>query len=395
MTPDAANAWMDVKTRKQQVSVRAQNRPWDHSFDYARFLLDTYLVMTPLNLGNFYEQYLRALLGAYRFSKAYPRFYPNGNTPTVTKDDQDTMHSIRQRMVEVWKLPVMVLNVPALMQTLGEKQTYEELCTYFLENSPMMQNLLNARRDPNDKALPFRDTHAHLAPTALLDYLRVLLEDVVHKNMVVNQVDRSSEENGAYFKLVTQQQNKEQWRAAFPDAVEGDTIPQIAEFALDSRELFKRSDMVQVTKDIHSEPGWAECMDEIFDGGKRTKNIRARVVQLMLMSNTFPIITEEFVKYYTKQRRLIRRWDSFFNKPDIQKHIFGDAIVGTQMPKRNYELFKTVLSGAVDEGSEGSTGSEESFPAYDPGQYEGVQVKINFFPIFMIGGLAAAFFLFN
>jgi hypothetical protein len=336
---------------------------------------------------------MRALLGAYKFSKTFPRFYPNGNTPTVTRDDQDIMHVIRQRMVEVWKLPAMVLNVQDLMQTLGQHHTYEALCIHFLENCPMMQNLLNARQDPNDKAISFIEAESHLAPTALLDYLRVLLEDVVQKNMVVNQVDRSQENNSKYFALV-HQQRETAWLEAFPDAGE-EMIPQLTEFALDSRELFQRSEKVQVTADIYSEPGWKECMDEIFDGGRRTKNTRARVVQLMIMSNTFPIITEEFVKYYTQQRRLIKRWDSFFNKLDIQKHIFGDAIVGTRMPKRNYELFKTVLRGALDDGSEASSGSEESFPAFDRGQDDGIRVKINFFPILMIGGLAAAFFLLN
>ena len=174
-----------------------------------------------------------------------------------------------------------------------------------------------------------------------------------------------------------------------------DELPMIQEFALDSRDLFQRSEKVQVTMDIYNAPGWKECIGEVYDGGKRTKNIRARIVQLMIMSNTFPIITDDFVRYYTQQRRLIKRWDSFYNKPDVQKHIFSDAIDGTQMPKANFQIFKSVLESAVEEGSQADPGSAQSFPAYDPAQYEGIEVKINFFPIVVIGGLAAALFLLN
>ena len=269
MSLETATAWMKVKTEQRTVSVRAQARPWDDSFGYARFLLDTFLILTPLNLGNFYEQYMRALLGAYKFTKSHPQFYPNGNLPKISKDEQLTLHSLRQRMVEVWKLPTMVLNVQGLMQQLSEQKTYEDLCIYFLENSPMMQNLLNARRDPNDKPINFKEQKAHLQPTALLDYLRVLLEDVVAKNLIVNQVDRSKEENSEYFDL-TNQQRSETWMKAFPDRHE-DELPMIQEFALDSRDLFQRSEKVQMTTDIFEAPGWHECIGEVYDGGKRTE----------------------------------------------------------------------------------------------------------------------------
>ena len=67
------------------------------------------------------------------------------------------------------------------------------------------------------------------------------------------------------------------------------------------------------------------------------------------------------------------------------------------MSKTNFEILKSVLASALADEPDAELGIMQDFPAYDPREYEaeGVYVELNMYPIFVIGGLAAAFFLLN
>ena len=385
MTPQQAELWMEnIFLGNPIPPFKSEGRAWDNAFGYARFLMDTYLVLTKERLGNFYEQYLRALMGAYRFCKKFPRYYPD-NMPTVAEDNQDTLFAIRERMVQVWKLPVMEVNVQGLREKLNEQLTYDALAEYFLTNCPMMQNLLNARVSADDTVIERREISNHLEPTALLDYLRVLLEDVVAKNIAVNQTDRSEEQDSEYYSL-SSQQREETWKSAFPDTDEENKNPMMQEFALDSRDLFPRAEKVRVTEAIYEAEGWLACRDEVVDGGNKTKKQRANVVELMIMSNGFPNITEEFLDYYTHQRHLVKRWSSFFTRAEVQKEIFSDQITNVEISRTNFEVLKSILKSA-DVPADSDAESEGYFSD------TGVRVEVNWLPVFAIGGVLAALFL--
>ena len=414
MTRQDVERLTEAKLKGSKFVTRAQRRPWNINLDYVISLIDTFYRLERGNLGNFYEQYIRSLMGAYYVTQKNTGLYLNQKPrlPDIVKDDPEIMNNIREKMVVIWSLPKRYKWADDLMDSLNDQKTFPELGTYFLENSPMMQNALNIRRGAAEEILTFTEITIHNSKEGLLNALRGLLEDLCMKNG--NMAGVKINEQLEPTKMLSVQVGTQDWLAAYPDLSEGKLPPFPHEFGIRSQNMMEGDELVTITAEVNGYPGHRECREDLQSNGNKTTALRAQIVQLMILDNVFIDITDQFMRYFCDTTRNIRRWDSYYGRIGIQKQIFSDAIIGKTMTKSNHEIFKSILSRAAhDDGPALNQAGgwppmeEENEPGVHQGLYQrepseggsigsfGPQtvVEINPLPIFLIGGAILLYFV--
>lgn len=356
MTQRDGLEWWTRNRDKESLSKKARTRPWDQSVQKLMVIADYFYAITEDTMGNFYEQYLRGLLGVYLWTKQYPKFSKD-HVPDICKDTPEILKEIRDRMMACWNIGQRVPNMEGIAQALYQRETYPELVNYFLENSPVMAP---AYRGRGSKAagVPQRMrrqiVEQHMGDGGLLQYLRDLAENVVEKNFNMCAHVEHFQGGNEFFPLPNQNKSSE-WGAAYPDKGQFMEAPSLVEFGLraQAEQMQMRQSIRVGDQEFHA--GY-NILRADFDGpkSKKFRGLRQQFVQLMIMDNTDEGVTEDFWRYYTKQKRNLAEHRSFYNRENVQRLIFSDQIKECRMHPENWSMFNVLCANAsrIQEGDE-------------------------------------------
>ena len=355
MTQRESLEWWQINRDQESISTKARRRAWDQSLQKLLQVADYFYAITEDTMGNFYEQYLRGLMGLYLFTKKFPQ-YSKDHVPDVCLDNPEMLKEIRDRMLSCWNPGQKVPNMQAIGEELYKLNTYPELADFFLQNAPMMQPTYRGRgiMAGVPERMKRQIVEMHMGGSGLLEYLRDLAENAVEQNFLkCKSLDHFTAGN-QFFPIPNQNKTTE-WGEAFPDKPEFSESPSFVEFGL--RAHPSQLQMVQHIRvgDQEFHPGYAILRAD-FDGPKNKKFrlLRQQFVQLLIMDNTLDAITEEFWRYYTKQKRNLAEHRSFYNREKVQQVIFSDQIRDCKMHPENWSMFNVLCANAqrIEEGDE-------------------------------------------
>ena len=340
---DARDTWNRFR-EKRTLSVRARDRPWEECLQKLFYLSDSFYAIKIETLGTYYEQYLRALLGVYKFAKKFPQFYED-YVPDIVQDNVDILGELRNRMLDVWNFSTRVSQRQAVIEALETHGTYPDLANYFLENAPIMQDTYNAREGKGnfDEVLKKVDIARHYDGNYLLAYLLRLQENVVRQNFAKAQGIKNFTGENHGFILTTQNAEQSAWKTAYPDSA--DPAPMILEWSLDPKELLPMGKTIQVrAEDFHA--GYGILRRDFEEETNTYKKIRQQLVQLLIMDNTYPNVSEDFWSYYTQQKRNLNEFRSFYDRRAVQALIFSEGFTEQNMETANWTMFGVLCDNA-------------------------------------------------
>ena len=345
MNFEQAKMWYENFVNRETVSGKPRDRPWDAAYAEMIYLAGTFYSFTSQTLGNWYETYLRQLMGAYIFGKKWPQ-YSQDYVPSILKDDPEILGEIRNRMLAVWNLPNRAQRREEVRERLDQITNYPELARFFLQNCTMMQNALNQRLKPSEQFLKRRTIEMHMGEEGLLFYLLGLLENVVQANLAKWKGKEGFYRQGHNneWALIPQQNDSAEWKSAFPDAT--GPVPQMLEVGLDAREIFAL-DKPETMQGLENDDGFQLLKNEFESGGTRYKKIRRQLVQLCLMDNTFPEVTDDFFRYFAKQQVNLAEYRSFFDRSNVQAKIFTERLGEKTMTSYNWATFRVICSNTL------------------------------------------------
>ena len=236
-----------------------------------------------------------------------------------------------------------------------------------------------------------------MGPGSLLQYLRDMAENALDQNFAMcKRLDHFTGGNEYY--PIPIQNKSEQWGEAFPDKGEFMESPQLVEFGLrPGKEQMQLTLPIRVG-DMEFHPGYYILRAD-FEGPKSNKfrGLRQQFVQLMIMDNTDEGVTEEFWRYYTRQKRNLAEHRSFYNRENVQRIIFSDQIKECRMHPENWSMFNVLCANAqrIEEGDEEPVfgGFQQEYaPEFEGMQVDedepGITVDSPFIPVAIIAVIA-------
>ena len=311
-------------------SRKGVERPWDEVFSAMFLLADTFYTPTVNQMGIFYEQWIRSLIGIHLFIWQHKADFGENSIEALAVKSPHYLQNAKERCLTIWALPNRIRNPSQVEASLQGHTNMIGLLEFFLANAPFMKAAYNARDSSGMERVSRVVAEEHYDnQTGLLYYLTHLIQELCMS------ITRSGK-----FSLMDVNESPE-YRSKFPDS-EGD-IQYVAEYGLDVRAIVVADHVQQIHGDIRLIPGFQSCAAEVIHGGTRTAKTRVQIVQLCIMANVFPSITKQFFDYWARQKQTNRRFDSFYARTKIQEVIFSDRLVGQTITPSNHDLLKHLL----------------------------------------------------
>ena len=258
---------------------RGQERSWDAVMDMSIEMASTFYNPTVDQLGIYYEQWIRSLMGLHTYIWRHKKQIGEESLCWLQVNSGLYTEQCRNACLEVWALPGRIKNKSEVDGQLKETGNIQRMLNFFLENAPIMQTFYTARESSNNERVTRVVTEQHYAKSGLLYFVTKLLQE-------------AAGDINARGDLVAVNRH-EDYVSQFPDR-KRDEYQYMTEFALNIKSVIVDTPLESIRNQIGNNRGWQKCMAEVLSGGKSTSKIRAQIVQLLILSNTFPQITDDF-----------------------------------------------------------------------------------------------------
>ena len=120
-------------------------RPWDDVFSAMFLLADTFYTPTVNQMGIFYEQWIRSLLGMHLFIWKHNAEFAENSVELLAVKSPGYLQNTKDRCLTVWALPNRIRNPSEVEAMLQEHTNIIGLLEFFLANAPVMKAAYNAR----------------------------------------------------------------------------------------------------------------------------------------------------------------------------------------------------------------------------------------------------------